>query len=306
MTQKIQQSKSLFFSNLILRNIYKVIYKYSQPKTHKHNRRYWPYYHVIRNQLGGIDQVYFKKNLIADNTNIPISTFKKCMLIATGPSLKDCPPSTFNQHDVDYIGINGAIALNHIDFKYYVIIDFNFTHKRFDLVLKVLQSQCTFFTTPRCLDIILRKVKPEQIQCKIKVIETITEEGEVERLLGPRIAINTQQDHFYLKDDKGFSKNFHDAIFDYFTVAYVALQIIYSLSYQEVYLAGLDMNNFNQPRFYENTSDKQPTMLDQYLTEIFPAFETASHFLNKEDIKVYNLSLQSAIESFEKLDPKLL
>lgn len=93
MTQKIQQSKSLFFSNLILRNIYKVIYKYSQPKTHKHNRRYWPYYHVIRNQLGGIDQVYFKKNLIADNTNIPISTFKKCMLIATGPSLKDCPRS---------------------------------------------------------------------------------------------------------------------------------------------------------------------------------------------------------------------
>jgi len=77
MTQKIQQSKSLFFSNLILRNIYKVIYKYSQPKTHKHNRRYWPYYHVIRNQLGGIDQVYFKKgSLPADPTpsTAPLNT----------------------------------------------------------------------------------------------------------------------------------------------------------------------------------------------------------------------------------------
>jgi hypothetical protein len=47
-------------------------------------------------------------------------------------------------------------------------------------------------------------------------------------------------------------------------------------------------------------------MLDQYLTEIFPAFEVASHYLNKQNIKVYNLSLKSAIESFDKLDPKLL
>lgn len=306
MTQKIPKSISLFFSNLVLRNIYKVVYKYSQPKDHKHNRRYWPYYQVTRNQLGGIDQVYFKKKLIADNTNIPITAFKKCMLIATGPSLKDYPPSTFNQHDIDYVGINGAISFSNIDFKYYVIIDFNFTQNRFDLVLKVLQSQCTFFTTPRCLDIILRKIKPEQIQCQIKVIETITEEVEVERFLGPRVAINTQQDHFYLKDDKGFSKNLDDAIFDYFTVAYVALQIIYSLSYQEVYLAGLDMNNFNQPRFYENINDKQPTMLDQYLTEIFPAFDTAAIFLKQQDIKVYNLSSQSAIKSFTSLDPAQL
>ena len=305
MNHKISLSIQLLFSNLILRNIYKIIYKYSHPKAYKHNRRYWPYYRVKRNKFDGIDKIYFKNKLIVDNSSISTSNCKKCMLVATGPSIKDNPTAIFSKPDIDYIGINGSISLEHIQFKYYIIIDHNFTQKRFDLVLKVLQSQCTFYTTPRCLDVILRKITPEQIKCKIKVVETITE-GKVERFLGPRITIDTNKDYFYLEEDKGFSQHIHDSVFDYFTVAYVALQIIYALSYKEVYLAGLDMNNFNQPRFYENSTNKQPTMLNQYLTEIFPAFNTSACFLNKQDVKVYNLSLQSAVESFEKLDPKFV
>ncbi|MFW2095268.1 MULTISPECIES: lipopolysaccharide biosynthesis protein [unclassified Acinetobacter] len=305
MNHKTPKSIQLFFSNFVLRNIYKFIYKHSHPKTHRHNRKYWPYYSVKRNELGGIDQVYFRKKLIADNSVMPTRSCKKSMLVATGPSVQKCPEDVFKRQDIDYIGINGSISLDYVQFKYYVIIDFNFTKNRFDLVLKVLQSQCTFFTTHRCLDIILRRINPDQIKCQIKVIETITD-GVTERFLGPRLTINPHQDYFYLEDGKGFSLHIRDSIFDYFTVSYVALQIIYSLSYEEIYLAGLDMNNFNQPRFYEKSGNKQPTMLDQYLTEIFPAFEAASHYLNKQNIKVYNLSLKSAIESFEKLDPKLL
>ncbi|MFW1849553.1 lipopolysaccharide biosynthesis protein [Acinetobacter guillouiae] len=305
MNYKVPQSIQLLFSNFILRNIYKLIYKHSHPKTYRHNRRYWPYYSVKRNKFGGIDQIYFRKKLVVDNSVMPTNACKKSMLIATGPSIQKYPADVFQKQDIDYIGVNGSISLDNVQFKYYVIIDHNFTQNRFDLVLKVLQSQCTFFTTPRCLDIIFRKIHPDQIKCQIKVIETITE-GKVERFLGPRITINPHQNYFYLEGNKGFSQHIHDSIFDYFTVPYVALQIVYALSYQEIYLAGLDMNNFNQPRFYEKSTNKQPTMLNQYLTEIFPAFEAASHFLNKQNIKVYNLSLKSAIESFEKLDPKLL
>lgn len=296
------QNIQLFFSNLILRNFYKVIYKYSHPKAFKHNRRYWPYYQVTRNTLGGIDQVYFKNQLIADNSSIPLSELKKAMLVMTGPSIKEYPSDIFSKDDVDYIGTNGSISLPNIKFKYYVIIDHNFTNNRFDLVFKVLQSDCVLFTTPRCLDLILRKIRPDQIKCQVKVIETITE-GKIERFLGSRITVNTEQEYFYLHDGKGFSQHIENAVFDYFTVAYVALQITYALSYDEIYLAGLDMSNFNQPRFYENTQTKQPTMLDQYLSDIFPAFHTASHFLQMKNIKVYNLSEQSAVESFTKVDP---
>ena len=214
MTYKSLQKLQFLFSNLVLRNIYKVIYKFSRPKTHKHNRRYWPYFQVERNLLGGLEKVYFKKQLIANNTVKSSNNYQTIMLVATGPSIQTYPTDIFTRSDIDYVGINGSISLEQIQFKYYVIIDHNFTQNRFDLVLKVLQSQCTFFTTPRCLDIILRRVEPENIQCQIKVIETITE-GKVERLLGPRITADVQQNHFYVEDQKGFSQHTQDAVFEY-------------------------------------------------------------------------------------------
>lgn len=287
--------------NLIFRNLYKIIYKYTHPKSLKHNRYYWPCYSVDRNSYGGIDKVFFKKKLVADNSLIT-SSQKKCMLVATGPSVKKIPKEAFYHQDIDYFGVNGAISLNDINFKYYVIIDRNFTYKRFDLVLKVLKSNCTFFTTPRCLDIILRKISPEDILCKIKIIEPITE-GKIERFLGQRESVKLSKQHYFYENQKGFSINIQNAVFDYFTVAYVALQIIYSQGSKEIYLAGLDMNNFNHPRFYENNDNKQPTMLNDYMDELLPAFQVAGAFLKNKNIQVYNLSRDSAVTAFKKVDP---
>lgn len=296
-------SFQLMLSNTVMRHLYKILYKFTHPKSYKHNRRYWPYYAVERNADGGIAQVFFKKRLVVNNSPAA-SAQKKCMLIATGPSVNNIPKEAFKQPNMDYIGVNGAISLDDIQFKYYVIIDHNFTQKRFDLVLKVLRSSCTFFTTPRCLDLILRKISPEDIRCQIKLIEPITE-GEVERFLGERKRIDPIQDHYFVQDGKYFSKHIQDAVFDYFTVAYVALQIIHSLGAKEIYLAGLDMNNFNQPRFYESSDNKQPTMLDQYLGELLPAFNIAAAYLKDQSIQVYNLSPTSAITSFEKMSPEI-
>ncbi len=297
------QSSKRFLSNKILRTLYKLIYKYSHPKSYKHNRRYWPYYQVERNAHDELQKIYFKKQLIVDNTQLKNTTHNKCMLITTGPSVQQLEKITLQQPDIDYIGVNGAISLTDITFKYYVIIDHNFTNNRFDLVSKVLSSNCTLFTTARCLDLILRKISFNDIRCEIKVIEPITE-GKIERFLGARIAVNTEKEYFYLHQQIGFSTHIFDAVFDYFTVAYVALQICYFLNYKNIYIAGLDMNNFTQPRFYENTENKQPTMLDQYLPTILSAFDTAAEYLSKQDISVYNLSSESAVESFPKLDPK--
>lgn len=299
---ELRPSFDLLVSNLILRNIYKVLYKYSHPKAYKHNRRYWPYYAVERNQYSGINKIFFKKKLVVDNS-IQTQAQKKCMLVATGPSIHNIPREMLCREDIDYLGVNGAISLDHVNFKYYVIIDHNFTTKRFDLVTKVLQRDCIFFTTPRCLDLILRQVKPEQIQCQLKVIEPITE-GEIERFLGIRERVDLSKPDYFVMNNQGFSMHIQDAVFDYFTVAYVALQIIYSLNAKEIYLAGLDMNNFNQPRFYENSENKQPTMLDQYLKDLLPAFDIGNIFLKSQEIKVYNLSPLSAVNSFEKIDPK--
>lgn len=305
MTHKTPQSIRLLFSNLILRNVTKVIYKFFYPSTYKHNRRFWPYYKVERNHEGGVSKIYFKNKLVVENSPPDLSALKKCMLIATGPSIQNLSEDIFSRPDIDYMGINGAIALEKIIFKYYVIIDHNFTMNRFDLVLKVLNTDCTFYTTPRCLDLILRKVNFSEITCKIKIIEPITR-GEVERFLGPKVNIDTTKNYFFIDQNRGFSTHISDVVFDYFTVAYVALQVIHALHYQEIYLAGLDMNNFSQPRFYESVENKQPTLLDQHLTITLPAFDTAAKFLTGKEIQVYNLSPQSSVNSFKKLSSELL
>ena len=127
MTHISPQSIRLLFSNLILRNVTKVVYKFCYPSTYKHNRKFWPYYKVERNHEGGVSKIYFKNKLVVDNSPPDLSALKKCMLIATGPSIQNLSEDIFSRPDIDYMGINGAIALEKIIFKYYVIIDHNFT-----------------------------------------------------------------------------------------------------------------------------------------------------------------------------------
>ncbi len=68
------------------------------------------------------------------------------MLIATGPSVHQLETSYLQRSDIDYIGVNGAIALSGVKFKYYVIIDHNLTNNRFDLIENVLKTSfCTLF-----------------------------------------------------------------------------------------------------------------------------------------------------------------
>ncbi|MDA0695332.1 MAG: lipopolysaccharide biosynthesis protein [Proteobacteria bacterium] len=294
-----------FLFNYILRNIYKFIYKICRPNTYKHNRRFWPLYQVERNITGDLQKVFFRKTLVSDNTS-PITPFnKKCMLITTGPSVNTLDPTIFNQNDIDYIGVNGAISLKNIHFSHYIIIDHNFIDCRFDLVQDVLKTDCIFFTTPRCLDMILRRINFQDIHCQIKTIETI-KNHLVEVFLDKETTINREHKAFCFSNNFGFSKNIFSGVFDYFTVAYVALQIAYYLDYQEIYLAGLDMNNFSKPRFYENTENKQPTLLDLHIDNVLSAFDNAAHFLSQQNIKVFNLSSDSAVQSFPKIDVNVL
>lgn len=291
--------RDLFF-NHIVRNLTKYIYKLLNSNNYKHNRRYWPFYRVIRNSKGHIDQVFFRKKLIADHSMPLNHTNLKCMLIATGPSIKEIPQKFYKHEKIDYLGINGAIALHEVTFKHYVIIDHDFINNRFDLVQQVLKTECNFFTTARCLNMILERIKPEQITCKFKIIE-IMSSGKNELFLGKTIYLNEQAKNHYFYDGFGFSQQMYDTVFDYHTVAYTALQIIYGLKYKEIYIAGVDMNNFNSPRFYETTDSKQPTLLDQHTQEILVVFQTAASFFKDQQISVYNLSKHSLIESFVKL-----
>lgn len=287
-----------FSLDMLNRSIFKFIYKLSFPKTHKHNRRFWPYYRVERNSEHHIQKVIFKKQIVAQNT---VTRSKNCklMLVATGPSLNQLSKQDLTQTDIDYMGVNGAISCQEIHFKYYVIIDHNFVMEKFDLVKAVLNTPCTLFTTPRCLDLILRKMNFSQIKSDIKVLEVITR-NEIEVFLNAKKTISFDDPNYYIHEGYGFSKNIFHSVFDYFTVAYVALQIGVFLKYPTIFLAGLDMNNFSQPRFYETKDNQQPTLLDLHQSTVLNAFALASKYMTQNHIEVINLSPSSAIENFTK------
>ncbi len=293
---------SNIFSNIILRNLFKYLYKISHSKSFTHNRRYWPYFNVKRNDEGFLEKVFYKNKLISDNTQLHNPFNDTCVIVATGPSINEIDHIFFKKQEYDYFGLNGAISLNNTDFKYYVIIDHDFIQNKFDLVIKILEKkQYIFFTTPRCLELILRKYDYKKIKCTFKIIETITER-KLERFMGPKIILTHHLRHAYSDNDFGFSTEIFNAVYDYYTVAYVALQIAYSLNYKRILIAGLDMSNFNQPRFYETVENKQPTRLEQDFQEILLAFNSSSNFFKKNKIQVINLCTNSSIHAFEKCD----
>lgn len=294
-----------FFSGSISRSLYKLIYKIFFPKAAKHNRRYWPLYTVTRDPHYRIERIYYKKQLVSNNLAPQQINHKKCMLVAAGPSIQQLDPEILHRPDIDYIGVNGAIAFESITFSSYIIIDHNFVDCRFDLVRKVLNTDCTFFTTPRCLDMILRQVRIDEIRCQIKIIETITD-NIIEFFLDHAKHYDQNEQDFFIQKGFGFSQDIFKGTFDYFTVAYVALQVIYTLGYKEIYIAGLDMNNFTQPRFYEKHEHQQPTTLNRHVNEVFQAFDVAAALFHQKGIHVFNLSQSSAVHAFEKIDPKTL
>ncbi|MGP4879527.1 sugar glycosyltransferase, partial [Klebsiella pneumoniae] len=53
------------------------------------------------------------------------------------------------------------------------------------------------------------------------------------------------------RPDICFSTDIRQGIFDAGTVVYWALQILAWLGFNTILVSGLDMTNFNQPRFYE-------------------------------------------------------
>ena len=243
---------------------------------------------------------FYKNKLISDNTQLHNPFNDTCVIVATGPSINEIDHIFFKKQEYDYFGLNGAISLNNTDFKYYVIIDHDFIRNRFDLVTKVLQMKCIFFTTARCLDEILKKMHLADIRCDFKVLEIISA-GKNEKFMGDTITGHEHQEHYFFHENFGFSLNFQDAIFDYYTVAYTAFQIIYGLGYEEIFLIGIDLTDLNQARFYESEQHKQPTLIHHHLDDILKAFACAARVFNQKNKKVYNLSHISIIPHFPKV-----
>lgn len=291
-------------------SFWKQIYRYTHPRSYRHSENLWPHVKIARAPEGHIHSLSWKGRRIATEALSALrgSHPHPLAIIATGPSVNALDHKKLAQFSA--LGVNGAYCLrDKIKFDYYVIVDRDFVKKRQEIVRRIVQDRdLLLFITPYCLHDIFCMMGSEVVKCRLAIIEDVRH--KVFQPLVPPVsyAAQTQQlSGLRLDPDNptiGFSRDIRQGVIDAGTVAYWALQIACYLGAQPLMLAGVDMNNFSAPRFYENEGDVMPSLLaSDFLSLIKPSFLHASRIMKEDNIVVYNLSPESALgsEIFEKV-----
>lgn len=280
--------------------ICKTIYRSTHAKKYHHNKNLWPFFKVDRYASGQLGDVYFKRHRI---TNIDLHICEKTkplVIMATGPSVNQINRRFFDD-SFDYLGVNGAFSMRNVHFEWYVIIDRDFVRERLSLVKEIVaREELVLFCTYNSLDSIFSNIPFKDVRCQIKIFETASS-SLINRFLLSRCPINNSNDHYHWHQNFGFSDKIEEVLFDYGTVTYPALQIACLLGYKQIYIVGLDMNNFNTPRFYETSQDKLGTRLNLDFDNINHSFLAAQDYCQSHNIQVVNLSPESAIDAFPKM-----
>lgn len=90
----------------------------------------------------------------------------------------------------------------------------------------------------------------------------------------------------------GFSKDISYGYCSCHTVAYTAMQIAYSLGYDNTICSGLDITG-SCARFYDESNNPMPSELSKDLVKILPFFQFMRDNVN--DFNIYNLSDDTAV-----------
>lgn len=289
-------------------SIFKQIYRYTHKRALRHNENFWPHITIQRGDAGHIQRLAYRKREVPleDLSALRAAIAGDITVLATGPSINSLDLSSLAT--TTFIGVNGAYHLcDQVKFAYYVIVDRGFVEKRFEIVTQVLNNQeLVLFTTVHCLNDILRKIDLREVKCRLAIIEDVSF-----KVFRDKVPPHEYEKHYHkngmvlfpTEPRSGFSWDILQGVFDAGTVAYWALQLSAWLGADRILLAGVDMNNFSAPRFYEQNGDKLPSYLEaNFESVIRPAFLYASRELTRAGIKTYNLSLNSGLDEdiFEK------
>lgn len=278
----------------------KTTYRLTHSEKYRHNKNLWPYFKVEREPSGTIHNVFFKKEKLNNIEIAHVERTRPLLIMASGPSVNGIACEFFDDH-FDYMGVNGASAMAAIPFDWYTIIDKSYVIKRIDLVREMVSREdLVLFCPCKCLASICALIPWQEIRCKFKIIETVTN-SSVHQFLGATYPVTADEAPFYWRNGMGFSDDINQVLFDYGTVTYPALQIACALGYKDIYLAGLDMNNFTTPRFYEQRENMLSTRLERDFNPIINAFITAQLYCEENNIHVMNLSQASAVNAFPKV-----
>lgn len=284
-------------------SLFKQFYRYTRPRAFRHNENLWPWTKITRGAGGEISALVYKGHPVplCRLSDLKNTVSGPLLLTATGPSVKEIDFSVMPA-SVPVMGVNGAYFLTgQVNFSFYLIVDMEFFDRKPEIIAAIVANpNILFFTTIHGIAKIIDRLGFDHIQCRLAAIEDACYRIYQARIPCTNIKktfceTDTVVLHQY-SDEIGFAIDIRQGIFDAGTVAYWALQIIAWLGFDKVLIAGLDMTNFEQPRFYESSSNKLPSYLASKVESlIFPAFELASTYMRRAGIDIINTSTESAV-----------
>ncbi|WP_437889122.1 sugar glycosyltransferase [Phytobacter sp. V91] len=283
-------------------SLFKQIYRYTRPKSYRHNENLWPWTKITRATSGEICGLNYKGSAVplVDLSALKGSAQGEVMLTATGPSTAEIDfkklPGT-----LPVMGVNGAYSLaQDVAFTLYLIVDMEFFDKRSDLVESIIADPgILLFTTMHGIAKILDR-HATRLKCRLALIE-----DACYKIYQPKVADEMKWQTWQHREsirfcadrqDIGFSTDIREGIFDAGTVVYWALQILCFMGFETILISGLDMNNFQQPRFYETAENKLPSYLENKVDNlVIPSFAHAAKIMKENKSSVLNFSLNSAV-----------
>lgn len=281
----------------------KQIYRYTHKRNMRHNENLWPYVKIRRNETGEITDLSYKsQNMrLTSLSSLQNAYSDSVLLTATGPSVNELD---FSQRpaNVRAAGVNGAWHLHRqLNFNFYFIVDMTFIDHHESIIKEICSAQdVLLFTTVMGVIKLIEMNGLENIHCKITVIEDACYQTYCPSVRADEItAFFTAETSFALSTHNpkiAFSKDIRKGVFDAGTVVYWALQVLGFMGFTTIYIAGLDLNNLNEPRFYENRASMRPSFLHNKLnTIVLPALKLAQQTLSMKGVNIINLSPHSAV-----------
>lgn len=283
-------------------SLFKQIYRYTRPRSFRHNENLWPWTKIQRAATGDICSLNYKGQSVplVSLSELKGSAQGEILLTATGPSTRNIDFKKLPE-DIPVMGVNGAYSLAlDIRFSLYVIVDMEFFDKRRDIIQSIVaDSRIILFTTMHGIAKILDR-HASGLKCRLVLIE-----DACYKIYQPKVPDDKKWDAYKESDrmrfcdgrnDICFSTDIRQGIFDAGTVVYWAFQILFFMGFETILVSGLDMNNFHQPRFYETTENKLPSYLETKVDNlVMPSFAHAAHIMKENKSKILNFSLESAV-----------
>jgi KDO transferase-3 len=277
----------------------------------QHNRHLWPHVSIKRDDNGAISSFSaFGRSIVLTPLHDAFREHHDSLhLILSGPSVGEIQ---YDRLDIKAaMGVNGSIALaRHFDipYKYYCVIDQNFVRRRIQLMREVVSRDLTLFVTPDVLRYMMQGISPTLYKCRICVIELVSERAFQANSRPAELLAMAQANPgmavFDAQRSLGYSFDVASGVFDADTVAYAALQLLVAGGVKGIYIHGLDLGFSGGQRFYDEGAHPEGSRLTRNFDRLIePSFSQAADLLKARGIRLFNLSMNSALP--DRVIPKL-